>query len=283
MDRISKNIGPEFRKVRLEKHLTIDKVCEGIASTATLSRWERGKQNISAKTYYAFLKRVHVLDKELEKDDYDLNKTMTQLNILYMECKDKELHDLSKKLLINYFDTKQFDNLLLAATATNLYYDRTGNDITDFKFKANLSLQIGNITVWHDKDLMLFGNSQLLLDSKVIYRTAKILASTSYENKYVLNDNLLTLLNAEYSLIKKKDIVHAQKLLRTIERLNFSPYHHTTMYKNKFICKLVKYASTLDDTDVLNYFSELSNSRDNKQLLEDFKTSFSQIKQLYEK
>ena len=78
-----------------------------------------------------------------------------------------------------------------------------------------------NINYWFEKEIVLFGNIQLLLDSATVYSLARELASKMSGKDLVAMNVSITLLNAVFVLIKRKVPDKARKVLNATCQLNF--------------------------------------------------------------
>lgn len=280
MEKISRNLGPKFRKIRKEKGFTLEKASSGIISSPTLSRWETGKQDIRFAVCYKLLKRLGISIDALGISQNNTPKMIDKITLLYINNNTDDLAKLSKKLLANYSDNKNVDNLLVAATACNFYLDLSGIDLTDGTFKAKLILEISKIDDEYrsDTDIDLFTNSQLLLKPQKIYDFAQILISRAFTLSVVPQLYSRPILNAVWALIQKKSPQYARKLLKDINRLNLSPFDDLEYHRKKFLGLLLDYIDDLDESKVTNY---LSNSNIPVDTLKSSIFSFNQVKEIY--
>lgn len=101
--------------------------------------------------------------------------------------------------------------------------DLTKTDLTDKEFNAELTQCFKNINYLFEKEIILFGDVQLLLDTTTVYRLARELASKMYGRDLVTMSVSITLLNAVFVLIKRKATDEARKVLNATCQLNFQP------------------------------------------------------------
>lgn len=285
MDNTTNNIGFEFRKVRKARGLTIKEVSEGIVSTATLSRWERGKHDLAVSTYYKLLDRLNVLADEVTPNADDLFNFVTEVGLLMLPNNVKALRDKSRTLLLEYSRNKTLSNLLRAAIACSCYLDLSSVDLTDDVFKSELTLQLYKLKEnknWYKSDLILFCNAQFLLNPKIIYNLAQTLINNVFEKDIVFDGPVAALLNSIYTLIKKKDLTDAKKLLNATAQIKYSPNNYSAEYRLEFYKILLRYIQRPILNEMADFFASIPNSRNGKQLKEDLKFSFSQVKELYE-
>lgn len=279
---ISRELGPEFRKIRRAKRITLTEISKGISSEPSLSKWERGLQNISANVYCELLRRLHIIPSEIEVNKSQIKPFMIKVSELYINNKDIELRNLGLELLSKYSKKHTFMNLLKAATACNFYLDSTGEDITDELFKIQVRLQLFNPEGWYHEQIVLFTNTQLLLDSKSVYELARSLASHVHETARISDDDSFALVNSVLTLIKQKKVSAAKKMLRILKSIKLISYNYIVKYRIGFYDALLKYVETLNPDPVKEYLSNLSNSEVEQQVLEDSKSAYLQIRKIYE-
>lgn len=237
MKKVSRKLGPKFRKIRKEKGFSLKKASSEIISSPTLSRWERGKQDISISAYYDLLKRMHISPADLEDTQNNTSKLIDKILLLYAEDKVKDLGSLSKTLVADYSlsKTNDADDLLVVITACNFFLDLSGIDLTSKKVRTKLILEVSKIEHWYKQDINLFTNSQLLLDSQKIYELGKSLASKAYELNVMPPLYSRPLLNAVFVLMRKRQPQYAEKLFITINKLTFSPYDELDYIGKSFL------------------------------------------------
>lgn len=279
---IGKELGPEFRKIRKAKRITLIEISKGISSEPSLSKWERGLQNIPANVYCELLRRLHIMPSEIEVNKSQIKPFMIKVSELYINNKNIELRNLGIELLNKYSKTHTFMNLLKAATVCNFYLDSTGEDITDELFKIQIRLQLFDPEGWHHEQVVLFTNTQLLLDSKSVYKLARLLASHVYETARISDDDSFALINSVLTLIKRKKVSAAKKMLHILKNIKLVSYNYVVQYRMEFYDVLLKYVETLNPEPIKKYFSSLSNSKVEQQVLEDSKSAYLQIRKIYE-
>lgn len=279
MNKASKNLGPKFRKIRKSKKLTLEYVSKGIISKSSLSRWERGEQDISLTDFYKLLEKIHILSEEIAYNS--LTKFVSNVSDLYRKDKIKQLKSISQDLLRQYSKDNSYETLLKVVTVCDLYTDLSNEDLTDENFKDILVLQVCNIKAWYKQDLILFANSQLFLEPSIIYKTAYSLVEAVYNMEIVPDLQARALLNAVFILLKKKNLIHAETLLNSIKELNFSATNLMAVYRENYFGEAIKYIKTGDATGVKKCIACLGNSKIEKQIARDSKFSLSQLERIY--
>lgn len=261
MKKISRILGPKFRKIRKEKHITLDDIVkEGVSiSRATLARWEVGKQDIKTDAYRELLKRVHLSSTDMLPNGFE--DFANKIGNLYRNDKNNELKILSQKLLLEYKSKNNFENLLRTTTACNFYMDLTDEDLTDINFKDNLEFQIDNIVeleLWNEPDVLLFTNSQLFLKPQKIYEASRSLNSVICVKEVVSNLYSRPLLNSIIVLIKKKDLSHAKQILHLVAKLKISTDNFGTEHRINCFEKAITGIEIGDLHDAYEYTADLN-------------------------
>ncbi|MBD5429939.1 Rgg/GadR/MutR family transcriptional regulator [Lactobacillus sp.] len=279
MEKISRNLGPKFRKIRKSKKLTMKQISGEIISKSSLSRWERGEQDISLATFYKLLDEIHVFSEEASSKE--LIQFISKVSDLYRKDEIKQLKNISQALLKQYAKDRSYETLIKVTTVCDLYMDLSDEDLTDTKFKHILTLQVCRIKTWYKQDLFLFANSQFFLESPVIYKKAYSLIEAVYNMTVVPDLESRALLNAVFVLLKKKDLTHAETLLNSIKELNFSSSNLGAVYRENYFSEVIRYIKTGNSYGVEQCIARLGNSKMEKQLAKDSKFSLSQIKKIY--
>ncbi|WP_345739784.1 MULTISPECIES: hypothetical protein [Lactobacillus] len=193
----------------------------------------------------------------------------------------QELKDYTNELLSAYYQENdnylRSEYLIRVANAANYYMDLTETDLTDKEFKAELTQCFKNINYLFEKEIILFGDVQLLLDTTTVYRLARELASKMYGRDLVTMSVSITLLNAVFVLIKRKATDEARKVLNATCQLNFSTNDLLTVTRIKFLKTLLNYIDSGKEYQIMQFL----NSLENKQLKESWTFAFQQIKDIY--
>ncbi|MBD5429944.1 helix-turn-helix transcriptional regulator [Lactobacillus sp.] len=281
MKKIDKSIGHNFRKLRESKGFSGPEVCDGIAAKSTLSRWENGKSNLSVNLFYKFLDRIHATPEDVMPQKEDISDFIDSVSLLFMHNDIKGLYEKAKQSLVMYSQSKTDKDLLCAAMASNFYFDLTNINLIDNSFKEDISSKVRKIKSWQESDLILFANTQFLLDASLIYRLARELASFDFEKEVVPTMEMETLLNSIYTLIRKKDVMRAKKLFRSVKQLEYSLNNQSIEYKEKFYDLLLHYIDRPNPIKIKQFLTSISNSRSGNQLAADLNFSFQQVREIY--
>ncbi|WP_224429941.1 Rgg family transcriptional regulator [Lactobacillus amylovorus] len=155
--------------------------------------------------------------------------------------------------------------------------DLTEIDLTNKEFKAEMAKCFKNINYWFEKEIVLFGNIQLLLDSATVYSLARELASKMSGKDLVAMNVSITLLNAVFVLIKRKVPDKARKVLNATCQLNFSANDLLTRVRIKFLKILLNYIDSGKEYQIKQFL----NSLESEQLKESWTFAFQQVKDIY--
>lgn len=289
---IAQKIGPKFKEIRSKEHISQDYLCEKvkITSSSALSRWENGEQGLPVEVVDKLLKVMHLSYSELVVNKSGRKEVFNEIEFLYQSNDNDKLKEIAQELLSQFNnESEEFQKeelLIEAAVAANYYLDLSGEDLTDNSFKKSLIEQFKSIRPnhneyikqWRKRDVIVFGNTQLLLDSKTIFDLSRSLVSYVYEEKMISHTVSSTLLNAVFILIKKKDVYHAQKVLNLTKHLNFATSDTLAVNRIKFHTCLINYINTGNEYQVNQFIKSIE-----QQLQPDFDLAFNQIKSIYQK
>lgn len=289
---IDQKIGPKFKEIRKKEHISQDYLCEKvkITSSSALSRWENGEQGLPVEAVDKLLKVMHLSYSELIVSESDRKEVFNEIKLFYQLNNNNKLKEITQNLLSQFnSENEEFQKeelLIEAAVAANYYLDLSGEDLTDNSFKKSLIEQFKSIRPkhneyikqWRKRDVIVFGNTQLLLDSKTIFDLSRSLASHVYEEKMVSRRVSSALLNAVFILIKKKDVYHAQKLLNLTKHLNFATSDTLAVNRIRFHACLINYINTGNEYQVNQFIKSIE-----QQLQPDFELAFNQVKEIYQK
>lgn len=253
-----------------------------MVSPSTLSRWERGEEGLPVEIFEKLLTSMNISYNELVASEVEAKQVMMKVEFLYQKNDIDGLKAYATKLLNQYYqETNNYlhlELLIKSAIAVNFYMDLTGIDLTNEKFKSELSACFDNIHHWFEKEIILFGDVQLLLDSTTIYKLSRSLVSKVYDRELVFVVAANTLINAVFSLIKKKAPDKAKIILSATCQLNFSSNDLLTKVRIKFMKALLDYVDTGKDYQI----NQFLNSLDDEDLKNDWTFATAQVKKIYE-
>lgn len=281
---VNKEIGPRFRKIRKQLHISLNELSAkiGATSSSALSRWERGEEGLPVEVFEKIIFELNISYSDLIANEVEIKQVIGKVELFYQNNDDRELNKFTSQLLSAYYleQDKYIKTKLLieSAIAANFYLDLSGTDLTDKNYKKELAKQFGNIQYWFKKEVILFGDIQLLLDADTVYQLSRSLASKFYEKDLVPLIVSITLLNAVFVLIKRKRLEQARKVLTVTCKLNFSINDLLSQTRIKFMEELVNYIDSRDERAMRRFL----NSMREMQLKESFEFAFLQVKKIYE-
>lgn len=234
-------IGEIFKEIRSKKKLSLEYVCHGICSKATLSRFENNIGDIQLNKFLKLLKKMEI--SETEFFSYiDANRKifsshfLDKIATLYRRNDTHSLYDIAKKYKQNYsINDSKIDFLYYMITA-NYYNDLTNNKIcTSTEIERLYNILFRN-EEWDALQIETFGNTTSLLNSDFIYSLSNELldqlhriARTNYPLYY---NSCFTLLNAFQILILRHSSL-ARRLdnrLQNYEFLEINATFNITLY-----------------------------------------------------
>jgi Rgg/GadR/MutR family transcriptional activator len=225
-----------FRRLRLEKKLTLTYVAGDTVSVATLSRFENGKADLSVEKLKPLLARMNVSLSEyamMTDDQVVLVKNFEgQIAEAYQNNKSIELAQLCKRCLLNYRATNVMHHLLQAAAAAN-YHRALGNENELLKPDdiKQLVQFLESVETWGRRDLANLANTTFILPSRYLQEFA---LTISGQLSTMLDSNFNTfvsawnaVLNIVFTLIvrnTKIDLALADHVIHSLDASQI-PYH----------------------------------------------------------
>lgn len=279
-------LGKKFRELRKSQHKSINEVAKGITSFSSLRRWESGEGEMSLNKVIALLKRVNVSPKEymdiIGENDEDLFEAEISN---YYENNDidslKEVADFFMQKYVS-FPTNQL-YFFRSAMACNFYMDLTGKNIFPKQKVARLSAYFRPIENWTQKEILLFGNTLLLIPQQDIYGITRSIYYCASNQKNTRTSCVMiinTLLNAVFVMLKKGKESKAKKILSWIETMEIPSNFTNEKIRINFMNALFKYIDWHDSSDVKIIINSLySLGFENK--AEDYAFAFKQIEKIY--
>lgn len=280
-----------FRRLRLEKKLTLTYVAGDTVSVATLSRYENGKADLSVERLKPLLARMNVSLSEyamMTDDQVVLVKNFEeQIADAYQNNRSIELAHLSKKCLLNYRSTNVMYHLLQAATAAN-YHRALGND--NELLKPNDIKQLvhflGLVETWGRKDLATLANTTFILPSRHLQDFALTISGQLSE---MLNSNFNTfvsawnaVLNIVFTLIVRNtnnDLILADQVIHSLDASKV-PHHllFTSIRYNYLNLLLAYHKGNVNERENIHNVIDLLNKCGCPDIANEFYDAFLQVR-----
>ena len=258
------SIGEKFRKLRKEQNITLVQASKGICDPSNLSRWENGKITLEFNKVLALLNHIHVTPTDFI--NYAKLKQENEIPQEYIEAIDKEdnaqIKTLALKQLKIYHTKRKIYDLYLAIILCNQYLLITGENLLPFQDQMHLYTYLSKTTIWTSWDLSFFGNCVFMIKPDKVYAIAmNVLHNHSLADQDV--NNLMVMLgilgDATISLIFRKDVIHAQKLLNEIKAIEMPHYLEFFTLVFTFLEKVIQYTKTHDKQIVLTFIDIVQN------------------------
>lgn len=281
---IAKTVGPKFKDFRKKLNISLKDLAAqaGVSSKSTLSRWERGEKGLPVEVFERLITSLNISYSEIVINEVEIKQLLEKIEYLYQNNDVQQLQQLATYYLDEYAKSDRGDSrieaLFKSAVSLNYYLDLTGVDLSTDKYKSELKNRVENIQYWFKKEIILFGNVQLLLDADTVYGLARSLASDSFEKDIVSKDVSITLINAIFVLIKKKAPLKAKRLLNVTSKLNFSSNDILVKVRLRFMECLLQYIDSGNRYAVEQFINTL----ESEILKKDYQFAFAQVKQIYQ-
>lgn len=255
-------IGEKYKELRKEQSITLAQAAKDICATSNLSRWENGKITLEFNKVLALLSRIHITPSLFIgyadiKEESDFPEDI-------LEVIDDEDTDAIKKLSQVYLDkyhTKRNNrDLYLAVILCNQYLLIKGENLLPFSDQMHLYTYLSKITLWSTFNLGFFGNCVFMIKPDKVYAIAmNVLHNQDLIQKDLSPLSLISMMgvlsDATISLIFRKDIIHAQKLidaLKSVELPQFLEFFKVTL---AFLEKILQYLKTKDEDSIISFIN----------------------------
>lgn len=202
-------LGENFQQLRQDRGISLKDVAHGVASVATVSKFENGVTDLSASKVEALLKNMGVSFREFAS----LSDTSTGHagSFLFKAVGAYRNNDNARlrKIVADQIDCYRhsnseidFNNMMSAA---GLYCDMTGEVLVNSTDLKTLTDKLRAIPEWNENEVILFCNSMALLPDNRIYMLARELLDSldgiRQWNMSLYQDAWVALLNAVDALM----------------------------------------------------------------------------------
>lgn len=280
-------LGEKFRELRKAQKKSISEIAKDITSTSSLSRWECGEGEMSMTRVVMLLNKLHITPKEfMDIVDGESDKFYEIKVSMYYERNDieglKELAEATKDYHLKHIADKKY--LFQNAIACNYYMDLTGQNLFSEDDVMRLKAYLLPIENWTEEDILLFGNTQLLLPADDIYAISRSIYSHLMDHEPAKNFYLMslnTLLNGIFCLLKKKRPDLANNLLKNVNSLDIPDNFTNEKIRIKFMQALLNYINKKDVSSMKTLIQGMQ-ALDLSEKVADFKFAFNQIRAVYD-
>lgn len=280
--------GEEFKKIRLEKQLTIAETASDIMSISLLSKFERGLCEITVSKFVKILERVNVTLSEFDMivnnfEKSRMNKLLDSLNESYRNNDYGSLEAIVNSELNLWKDSKnvrhRYTYIMLSIVYDELTVKKTTNQsdielLTDYLF---------SIEDWTHYELILYGNSLagLKLDAVILLSNELIRKTRYFQNNETHRKMIAqTLLNSAIVCLSENELEKSMKFQNDVSKLLTTDYYlherNVLLYcKGVYLYKKGKIVEGQKKVDTSIYIFEQLGSNN---LAANFRIFFDEIK-----
>ena len=280
-----------FRRLRLEKKLTLAYVAGGTVSVSTLSRFENGKADLSIEKLKPMLDRMNVSLAEyaaMTDDQFGLVENFEdQVADAYRSNKSIMLAQLCRQKLLEYRATDTLHSLLQAATAANFH--RALGNVNELLRPGDLTRIVNfleSVSTWGRKDLSNLANVSCILPSRYIQDFALTISTQldkmleSNFNTYVSAWNAL--LNIVFSLIVRNtdhDSILAERVFNELNGHKVPNHLLLTRIRLNYLGLLLSYhKGNLDERVKIQEIIGLLTKSGCPDIAQEFQDAFLQVR-----
>lgn len=259
-------IGKKYKELRKEQSITLAQAAKGICATSNLSRWENGKITLEFNKVLALLSRIHISPTEFigYADIVQENDLPTEILKAIEEEDASAIKELIHVQLDKYHAKRNEHDLYLAVILCNQYLLIKGENLLPFPDQMHLYTYLSKITLWSNYDLGFFGNCVFMIKTDKVYAIAmNVLNNQDLIQKNTSSIGLISMMgvlsDATISLIFRKDIIHAHKLLDALQGVELPQFLEFFKVTLTFLEKTLQYLKTKDEDPILSFINNAQN------------------------
>lgn len=259
-------IGEKYKELRKEQSITLAQAAKGICATSNLSRWENGKITLEFNKVLALLSRIHISPTEFigYADIVQENDLPTEILKAIEEEDASAIKKLIHVQLDKYHAKRNAHDLYLAVILCNQYLLIKGEKLLPFSDQMHLYTYLSKITLWSTYNLGFFGNCVFMIKNDKVYAIAmNVLNNQDLIQKNTSSIGLISMMgvlsDATISLIFRKDIIHAHKLLDALQGVELPQFLEFFKVTLTFLEKTLQYLKTKDEDPILSFINNAQN------------------------
>ena len=259
-------IGEKYKELRKEQSITLAQAAKGICATSNLSRWENGKITLEFNKVLALLSRIHISPTEFigYADIVQENDLPTEILKAIEEEDASAIKKLIHVQLDKYHAKRNAHDLYLAVILCNQYLLIKGENLLPFSDQMHLYTYLSKITLWSTYNLGFFGNCAFMIKTDKVYAIAmNVLNNQDLIQKNTSSIGLISMMgvlsDATISLIFRKDIIHAHKLLDALQGVELPQFLEFFKVTLTFLEKTLQYLKTKDEDPILSFINNAQN------------------------
>lgn len=282
-------IGEKYKELRKEQSITLAQAAKGICATSNLSRWENGKITLEFNKVLALLSRIHISPTEFigYADIVQENDLPTEILKTIEEENASAIKKLIHVQLDKYHAKRNAHDLYLAVILCNQYLLIKGENLLPFSDQMHLYTYLSKITLWSTYNLGFFGNCVFMIKTDKVYAIAmNVLNNQDLIQKNSSSIGLISMMgvlsDATISLIFRKDIIHAHKLLDALQGVELPQFLEFFKVTLTFLEKTLQYLKTKDEDSILSFINN-AQAMGMTESADTFKDVFEKVKILNKK
>lgn len=259
-------IGEKYKELRKEQSITLAQAAKGICATSNLSRWENGKITLEFNKVLALLSRIYISPTEFigYADIVQENDLPTEILKAIEEEDASAIKKLIHVQLDKYHAKRNAHDLYLAVILCNQYLLIKGENLLPFSDQMHLYTYLSKITLWSTYNLGFFGNCVFMIKTDKVYAIAmNVLNNQDLIQKNTSSIGLISMMgvlsDATISLIFRKDIIHAHKLLDALQGVELPQFLEFFKVTLTFLEKTLQYLKTKDEDPILSFINNAQN------------------------
>jgi Rgg/GadR/MutR family transcriptional activator len=227
---------------------------------------ENGKITLEFNKVLALLSRIHISPTEFigYADIVQENDLPTEILKAIEEEDASAIKKLIHVQLDKYHAKRNAHDLYLAVILCNQYLLIKGENLLPFSDQMHLYTYLSKITLWSTYNLGFFGNCVFMIKTDKVYAIAmNVLNNQDLIQKNTSSIGLISMMgvlsDATISLIFRKDIIHAHKLLDALQGVELPQFLEFFKVTLTFLEKTLQYLKTKDEDPILSFINNAQN------------------------
>lgn len=219
--RVKMMLGENFRELRTARGMALKDVAKGVASVATVSKFENGVTDLAAGKVTALLKNMGVSFREFaslsDQSTGHAGSFLFKAVAAYRNDDQPQMREIVLEQMDQYHKTRSEIDFNDMMSAAGLYCDISGEILVSDKDLAQLMEKLRTISEWNENEIILFGNAMTLLPDNHIFMFARDLLAHLDQikswNMSLYRDGWSAVLNAVDTLMQH-EVSYCPVLLR---------------------------------------------------------------------
>lgn len=245
-------IGVTLKKIRTDKNIAIQTICEGVLDPATYWRLENGKIDTSFSTILRILERMNVSIEEFIEEFFAIEESLYQSYerelITYFKKQEVEKLKRLQHKLSEYFENKHSVKLTHLYYLADLYIAKLDATWNAEESKQAIKKYLAKCNNWHLYELTLLSNVLFIYELDISFHFYK--TAINKRSKSKITPIISLTLNIMALCIEKNEQDKLQYLLAVLEKIELDEENTYALITRKWGIAITRYALFKDSQDL---------------------------------